>query len=266
MNAPRPRTIAILAALMSLDPPAPATAQAVTTPGALATVPVPPGFKGEYAARQDLVVLAKPEHSEVAVAIGPPLEAREVLRLLLAGAGAQDRAGQIEPIALGDLKGASFRAEEGGVRFWLLAVPRDGMVLVIRAQTMGTFVELEPALRTVARQSRFAPPEYPPLVIGRYQIGAHSSSVDSRGALYGQEYVTLRADGVVESETSIGGTVGSVSALGQGRRESGRWAVRGNRLLIWDGSEEYNNFLVKAFQNGLELYGEADKPLLAVRQ
>lgn len=242
-----------------------AAAQPLATPGAVAVVPVPRGWQGQYVEKWDAVVIGRPQHTEALVTVGPPVEPAAILRAMLTQMGAAEYAGRVEPLRLGGVEGASMRAEVGGVRHWLIALPRDGVVLVVRAQSHGSFEELEPALRDVVLNSRIAAAEYPPLVVGHYQIGSQSS-VDSSGGLYARDFVTLHADGAVETSGSVSGTVGGVSALGQGRGAAGRWEVRGNRLLVWDGGEGFTNYLVKAFRNGLELQAGDNRPVLAVRQ
>jgi len=56
-----------------------------------------------------------------------------------------------------------------------------------------------------------------------------------------------------------------VSGFSEGQRQS-RWMVRGNRLLIVAGEDDYANLRFQAFNNGLELWDQENNRHLRVRQ
>jgi hypothetical protein len=269
MRVDRPSSFVVAALVCAAtlgSAPAHSQGQPITTPGALASVPVPGGWQSRYIEQGDVVVMGIPQRSEVLVTVAPAAPPAVVLRSLLAELNSLEYASRIEPVEIGGLRGALMRADVNDVRHWFAAVARDQVVLLVRAISTASFAELEPIGHSLVRNTRIAPATYPPLVVGHYQIGSESSA-DSRGGLYARDFLTLHPDGAVETSGSISGSVGGVSALGQGRRAAGTWEVRGNRLLIWDGEEGFVNFRVQAFRNGLELHAPGrDRPILAVRQ
>ncbi len=234
------------------------------TPGSLASVPVPEGWQAQYNHQTDSLVMVQPGQSEVYVSVYAPIDPIMLLRSMLSEMGGYQYVDQVKPINFAGIEGASVQIE-AQTRDWLMVLRHDSLLLLIRGKSVGSFEDLAPVLEVIARDTRAAPATWPPIVVGRYQTSA-SSSVNIRDGLYAEDYYTLHPNGLMESSTFIGGDVGGTPVFDKSREVGPHWEVRGNRLLIFDGQNGFTNFLVKAFNNGLELHDQNNNRVMAVRQ
>ena len=235
-----------------------------TTPGSIATVPVPEGWQWEYNEQLDTVVLLRPNWSQVFISIYAPVNPAPLLRALLYQLGGPHRVSEVKMIRFAGLEGASAQVDQPS-RDWLLVLGREDVVLLLRGQTLGSFTELMPVLEKVARGTEPAPATWPRNLVGKYHASAPSPN-NGNGPLR-QDYYTFHPDGHVESSTFARATAfGVTAAIGKYRGRGPHWEVRGNRLLIFDGRVVFTNFLVKARGNALELYDQRNNKIVATRQ
>ena len=226
-----------------------------STPGTLASVPVPPQWQVEYDPFVDSTVLFEPGHNQVVLFGWYAMDPAVALTNLLVELGGQ-YVRDIRPVRFAGHDGAEVRIDAGGGALdWILALERDGILLGVWARTAGTLDELSPVLAAIVSGTTVAPAQRPPNVAGHYQTGStYSGGVT--GHVHAESYVTLRPNGSVVSSGTVAGSTPGVTILDQSRNEGARWEVRGDRLLIVteDGSL-INKRLEGVYSNGLSFYG-----------
>lgn len=260
------RCVGVVVALASCTLVPAAAAAPFTSPGAIAQLEVPQGFVPQYESTADLTLLTRGAGDQLLLIVGPPLDPRAGLTKLLELFGALHLAPQIVDGTIAGHTGVQLDTVTNVHERWYV-LPVGGASLVIRAASTTSFEHLQPVTESVVRSIVLAPATYPPLVAGSYETNVqHSGSYDAGGpSVYSENSISLQPDGSVHERGFVGGSgdFGSVISESTGQ---GRWEVRGNRLLLLNGSGVGSNFRVQAFSNGLELYDEQGNKRLWVRK
>lgn len=242
-----------------------ASSYAQATPGTLAEVPAPAGWQWHYAEQQDAAVMVLPNRAEITVSTTLPGDPARLLRALLTALpGGTQYAPLVEVVPDGDRPAAEIRITDVTPREWIRVVTAGSLSAVVRARTVAALEELVPHVERLSTGVRVREPAWPPLVVGRYQIGSSSSSDYGGDAIFAQDYVTLHPGGAAETSVDIGGGGQLGTVVGRGA-SAARWEVRGSRLLFFEGPEAMTNFHCAAFRNGLELIAPDGRRVNAVR-
>lgn len=242
-----------------------AMATDVTTPGAIASMPLAPGMPHKYLTAVDMVTMGDGQSQQITVGVLPAVEAKRSLQLILQAMQASQYIQLIKTETLGNTKVASVHARVQVSEWWLVAEKKD-LNLFVRVQDANNAFKHKPYVEKLIKQVRYTRAGYPRLVAGHYSTGSHYSGSHSGGvSVYSESGVTLAPNGVFSSSGHVSASGSGLSALSQGGNQ-GWWQVRGNRLLVYEPPETYYNYRYEAFSNGLHVYTENNERLLWVRE
>ena len=246
--------------------PAPAIAANVSTPGAIASLPIPDNTAHRYLQPVDMVAMGDDKTFQILVGVVPTLEPKAVLTDLLNAFNAVQYISQIKMEKVAGANVASVHVKNQSSD-WLMVISKPELSLFVRVQDSQDALKHKAYIGRLIKQVRFAPASHPPLVIGSYTTsssydGGYAGGISS----YSESSVHLQQDGVFSTSGYVGITGDGVSGLSQGGQDRGWWQVRGNRILAFEPPTDFYNYRFEAFRNGLHVYNESDKQLLWVRK
>ncbi len=236
-----------------------------STDGAIAKLPVPKGWQFQYQQAVDACVMSNGVNHQVIVTFAPKMDPTRYLQLLLTELDADQYQSQIKVMVMAGKQVGSVQVR-AQANEWILAIPQQDAMLFVHGQSTAELAELAPMIRQIVQHTRLAPARHTKDVSGHYQIRATSSTDFMGGGVYSEDFVTLHTDGSLTDSGFISGTDTASSTLSRWSDTQVHWEQRGNRLILFAPPNTFNNYLLKTFGNGLELYDQDNQQVLWVRR
>lgn len=243
-----------------------AYAETITTPGAIASLPVPDNAPHQYLSYVDMVTIGDGQQYQITVGVLPAVKPRLALKQVLISLDASQYTSQIKDEKIAGAAVASVHAKNESSDWWMV-IEKPQLNLFVRVQDANDAFKHKPYLEKLVKQVRYAPASHPQLVVGHYTMSSnYSGSYDNSISVYGESSIGLLANGVFSTSGYVGVTGADVSGLSQGGGDRGWWQVRGNRMLSFEPPDTFYNYRFEAFSNGLHVYTENNEKLLWVRK
>lgn len=228
-----------------------ASAFATTTPsmdyleqafeGSLVSVPVPDGWRAEYQAMGDVVIIGDGVAKGFLMAIGPDQDPVAYLKDALQEMKVPELAPKVRAVKLSGYDAAVLDNVDL-VHEKYVAIKKSGALLVLYGTSKKSSEELTPYLDVIAKKTRFFPGENPAALVGRYRVLSAN-----QGAIRAPLRVNAPDEEHVLDASGRYADAGPLPLLA-----SGSWVRRGNRLIVEEG-DKFTNYHIQKNHQGLTL-------------